>query len=500
MYAVVDVTSDSKNEYALKRIRNPHRHERFRREIDAIGRINHPNIIPLLHHSNLDDENSTSAHFLVMPKALGGNLADQARIAAFKGNLDTTLDVAMQLASALEAAHAAGVVHRDVKPENILFKDAGGEVWLSDFGICLIQEQLRLTPDGEWVGARGFIAPECEGQSLQDITPSADIYSLGKVIYFMLSGGIVLPREQLHDPQFAGVFDPGREYRALYSLLSRMICDRQARLNQMQEVMRQLDAISTMGTAGMTSRLNAAALGFIGKIQKSGDDLKQAVEQNQKARDEEERRATELKENVLAWLNLELGNTASDPMLHGSLEAVVQEIPCETDNKKGFSYGERCSLLPIAGVSLNISPYPYNGAAKAYSLQIFLCRDVQTKPRGALGAPQSILRPFEDEKVALLARIYLRVNGVPVPESDGFVSLKRMIGSTQMRINGLDHRLRPVALTVTPMMPELIEGISSFKRFATSEWFSSREVAGQWLTETLEAFFEHVASKEGLSH
>jgi serine/threonine protein kinase len=90
---------------------------------------------------------------------------------------------------------------------------------LSDFGICLIREAPRITETTEVVGPRAFMAPELEDGSRLDVTPAADVYSLGKVIYYMLSGGMTLPRERLNEQQFRRIFDKGERYRLLELLL-----------------------------------------------------------------------------------------------------------------------------------------------------------------------------------------------------------------------------------------------------------------------------------------
>ena len=141
--------------------------------------------------------------YLVMPIASGGSLADAGRVALYKDNIEGALQVALQLASALDAAHAAGIIHRDVKPANVLFTGNGHDIWLTDFGICLIREAERNTEPHEVVGPRSFMAPELEAGGRLEVTPSADIYSLGKLTSFIISGGTILPREELADQRFA---------------------------------------------------------------------------------------------------------------------------------------------------------------------------------------------------------------------------------------------------------------------------------------------------------
>ncbi len=222
---VVDDYGEYNGEFALKRIRNPWRHQRFQNEITAIKRLEHPNIIKLIDHSALDDVNSNNdKQFLVMPIAEGKDLGKPSRYKLYSGALDSVLLVSITIAKALQVAHLANVIHRDIKPENILFTGDGHDLWIADFGICLLREQPRNTPDGEVVGPQNYMAPELEAGGNLEVTPAADIYSLGKVIYFMISGGIVIPRERLHEKRYSAILSAGEKTRRTGILLSQMIC------------------------------------------------------------------------------------------------------------------------------------------------------------------------------------------------------------------------------------------------------------------------------------
>jgi serine/threonine protein kinase len=114
VFRVTDLTMQHEGELALKRIPDTNRRERFRREVEAIKQLTHPNVIPLIDHSALDETDNPEKQFLVMPIAHGGDLDSLGRLKLYKGSIDGVLQVAKQLTDALAAAHAAKIVHRDV--------------------------------------------------------------------------------------------------------------------------------------------------------------------------------------------------------------------------------------------------------------------------------------------------------------------------------------------------------------------------------------------------
>src|SRR4051812_14093513 len=162
------------------RASDPALRERFEREARLTASIDHPNVIPVYGAGEEDGH-----LYLVMRYVPGTDLHALLRR---DGRLEPGRAAAIvaQLADALDAAHAAGLVHRDVKPANVLI--AGSHVYLSDFGITRVQdaETTRITDSGGWVGTVDFMAPEHLRGEPTDFR--ADVYALGCVLHTTLTG------------------------------------------------------------------------------------------------------------------------------------------------------------------------------------------------------------------------------------------------------------------------------------------------------------------------
>jgi serine/threonine protein kinase len=253
VFTVNDLRGEVPDLSVLKRILNGKRRHRFLNEVGACKRLSHPNVMRIIDHSALEvDDDSAERMYLVMPLMAEGSL--ERRIALYKDSLDSTLQVAVALADGLQHAHASGVIHRDVKPANILFASPDHIPTISDFGICLIRGEERTTETGERVGPADFMAPELLRGGQLDVKPSVDVYSLGKVMYYMLSGGVVVPREDHGLSEYDIFSRRGGRYLLLARLLDRMICKLDARIKTTEEVKKELQRISTWEEKQATAR------------------------------------------------------------------------------------------------------------------------------------------------------------------------------------------------------------------------------------------------------
>ena len=160
---------------------------RFRREALAAARLQHPNIVQVF-ASGEDAE--SRRHFIVMEYVDGPSCADTLRDEKRLG-IEHAVQIVRDACHGLDYAHRAGVVHRDVKPGNLLVARETGTTKLADFGIAQAAEQTRLTQVGAVLGTAAYLSPE--QASGEEAGPPSDIYSLGVCAYQFLTGR--LPHE-----------------------------------------------------------------------------------------------------------------------------------------------------------------------------------------------------------------------------------------------------------------------------------------------------------------
>ena len=155
---------------------------KFKREAEAVASLSHPNIVNVY-----DVGEDGKVHYIVMEYVDGQNLKE---IIQDEGSLEeyTALDIAKQIARALSAAHRNGIIHRDIKPHNILISKDGRQVKVADFGIAKAVSSSTMTNMGSVIGSVHYISPEqAKGKHL---TSNADLYSLGIVLYEMIIGRV----------------------------------------------------------------------------------------------------------------------------------------------------------------------------------------------------------------------------------------------------------------------------------------------------------------------
>ncbi len=222
---------------------------RFHREAVAVARLQHPNILSVFDHAEQD-----GVTYIVSEYVEGGTLA--ARLGA-PIQLDYCVRLLRPVADALDYAHSEGVVHRDVKPSNILL-DRRGVPILSDFGLARIAETAeseRLTQTGAMVGTPTYMAPEqCAGH---EAGPPADIYALGVIAFEMITGRVpfnaptplgVIAAHQMTPPPSPRKLNPSLPESVVQPILTCLAKDPRQRQETATEFIEQL-AIAVASTA-----------------------------------------------------------------------------------------------------------------------------------------------------------------------------------------------------------------------------------------------------------
>jgi serine/threonine protein kinase len=202
IYLVKDINNTLPDKvFALKKLNNPKRLPRFRQEIETIQELNktpHPGIFPIIDYS-LDQE-----PFYFVTEYYGDDILSK------KAPLEVTeaLTIFIKICETISYIHEKNIIHRDLKPDNIVLNN--GQPIILDFGLCFnlnddfdsdindTDERLRITETIEQIGSRYYIPPELENGRLDQISKKSDSYTLGKILYFLLTVQ-VFAREEYPD-------------------------------------------------------------------------------------------------------------------------------------------------------------------------------------------------------------------------------------------------------------------------------------------------------------
>lgn len=192
---------------------------RFQREIEALSQLNHPHIVRFYEAGTQD-----GLYYYIMEYVSGQNFEE---LLMEKGRLPwkEVLDMALQIGPALKHAHDHGIIHRDIKPPNLM-RTEEGIVKLTDFGVAKIFAGKQLTATGAFVGTADFLSPEQAAG--KPVTKRSDLYSLGVVLYTLLTGrtpfqGKTVP-ELLHKHRYAQFDPPKRLVPDIPHDLDEVIC------------------------------------------------------------------------------------------------------------------------------------------------------------------------------------------------------------------------------------------------------------------------------------
>jgi len=186
--------------YAFKQLRNidsPQAVQRFKKEIEAIRMINDERIVKIIDYSVEDPDHI----YYVMPNYLTNNYVSLEDVvfkdtSPFKNNPRLSLEFIKECALAIYQCHRNDVIHRDLKPKNILFNNESLKPLIIDFGCCQIVDGEAVTLIDEGIGSKNYMAPECESGSIGKSNDRSDVYSLGKILWVLITGQQTFSREK----------------------------------------------------------------------------------------------------------------------------------------------------------------------------------------------------------------------------------------------------------------------------------------------------------------
>ncbi|MGA7872679.1 MAG: protein kinase [Candidatus Binatus sp.] len=465
VYIVRDRLAQQVGDLVLKHIDNSrdNRDERFRNEVEAAMRLNHPNIMRVIDHSDFSRAGSDEPMYLVMPFAAAGSLTKRA--ALYKDQIDPTITVAKALAAALAHAHKNGVIHRDHKPDNILFAAEDHHPLLADFGICLIQGAARFTGDAEIVGPRSFMAPELEDGGKLNVTPAADLYSLGKVIYFMISGGRIFARERHREPDY-DLSHTSVRHAQIWLLLDRLICPVADRYSRAEEVIDRLEKIEGFGKSAAVPLGDGAKARLRGMVTADAAH-NAAIQKHQEDERRKEAAFESFVQDVAATTNAALKSFAEEIGQEGYITATAIDAAPAAGVPNGWdaAWGAHRKIKPLWVASIKVNRVA--AMPPEHFLSVFLAIELKTIVRAVeTGKPLPLVSHVPDD--AILFPIYFRG-----PEW-GFL---------------VQHQATQVRRTFAGVQPAM------FLNLRPSEWPADGDKVRKLLQGSVELFVEYLAAQ-----
>ncbi len=274
MAAVYEATHRNGTRVAVKVLHTevaaiPDIKKRFQREGYIANRIEHPSVVRITD----DDEDVDGTVFVVMELLQGHTLETELKTCG--GRLPPSRVIAMgdAVLDALEVAHAAGVIHRDIKPDNV-FLTLGG-IKILDFGIARLMDISSVTKSGQMMGTPEFVAPEQAGGRIHEIDGRTDLFSVGAMMFTMLTGDFVQHARTPIEYMVFAATKPAPPIRSVMPELDRSLAEvidvalafekekRWASARQMQAALRgaSFGLEETVATTGAYERLQAMRAG-----------------------------------------------------------------------------------------------------------------------------------------------------------------------------------------------------------------------------------------------
>jgi hypothetical protein len=391
------------------------------------------------------------------------------------------------------AAHAAGIVHRDIKPANILFSKLDHEVWLSDFGICHSGSEERHTEVGEVVGPKGFIAPELEPGGQIPVSGAADIYSLGKVIFYMLSGGGFIAREQIDTEAYTSVFFDSERHRLLQSLLLKMIAPLERRMKNMSEVREELRRIEQWEQHARALPLTPAVVSTIDVAQRAATERMLIHEKNNQAREGQEQLKELVCQNIMDWLRAELEKTAALLGQNSLFQTTVDKAVWNLNSTFGFESGGSGRYVAVDGVELRFLDTTARFKQEVI-LKLFVCslRKVTVYTGNSI-TPEA---PVDPE----LAIIPYIAETSPVNDNrwmvGGYLYPQKVIAFAREAALAKSRGIMHIQIDEPPLICRSFYNDQTHLviKFKASEWPAVREAANDILAESVKTLIEFATS------